>query len=54
MGCIRLTTFDVLHTLITPRKSIYVQYPEVFAPYLVTLDPDVLSKSFKAGSCPRP
>ena len=54
MGCIRLVTFDALHTLITPRKPIYVQYSEVFAPYLGTLDPDAFPKSFKAGSCHRP
>ena len=42
-----------LHTLISPRKPICVQYSEVFAPYLGTLDPDALSKSFKAGLCLR-
>jgi hypothetical protein len=49
MSPIRLVTFDALHTLITPRKPIYVQYSEVFTPYLGALDPDALSKSFKVG-----
>ncbi|KAI9442376.1 HAD-like protein [Lactarius indigo] len=44
---IRLVTFDALHTLITPRKAIHVQYSEVFRPYLGTLPPDAISRSFK-------
>ncbi|KAI0063559.1 HAD-like protein [Artomyces pyxidatus] len=44
---IRFVSFDALHTLITPRKPIYVQYSEVFRPYLGELSPDALSKSFK-------
>jgi len=51
MECVRLVTFDALHTPITPRKPIYVQYAEVFVPYLGTLDPDALSRSFRAGLC---
>ncbi|KAI0268663.1 HAD-like domain-containing protein [Gloeopeniophorella convolvens] len=44
---IRLVTFDALHTIITPRKPIYVQYSEVFSPYLGTLPPEAISRSFK-------
>ncbi|KAH9054182.1 HAD-like protein [Lactarius vividus] len=44
---IRFITFDALHTLITPRKPIHVQYSEVFRPYLGTLPPDAISRSFK-------
>ncbi|KAH9997661.1 HAD hydrolase subfamily IA REG-2-like protein [Russula vinacea] len=44
---IRLVTFDALHTLITPRKPIHVQYAEVFSPYLGTLPPDAIARSFK-------
>jgi hypothetical protein len=46
---IRFVTFDALYTLITPRKPIYVQYSEVFSPYLGTLPPDAISRSFKLG-----
>ena len=48
-GMIRFVTFDALHTLITPRKPIHVQYSEVFRPYLGTLPPDAISRSFKLG-----
>jgi len=44
---IRLVTFDALHTLITPRKPIHVQYSEVFSPYLGTLPPDAIARSLK-------
>ncbi|RDX50118.1 HAD hydrolase subfamily IA REG-2-like protein [Lentinus brumalis] len=44
---IRLVTFDALHTLITPRLPIYVQYSQTFEPYLGVLDPDALKRSFK-------
>ncbi|TCD62797.1 hypothetical protein EIP91_006390 [Steccherinum ochraceum] len=44
---IRLVTFDVLHTIVTPRLPIYVQYSLVFEPYLGSLEPDVIKKSFK-------
>ncbi|KAH9083720.1 HAD hydrolase subfamily IA REG-2-like protein, partial [Lactarius deliciosus] len=44
---IRCVTFDALHTLITLRKPIHVQYSEVFRPYLGTLPPDAISRSFK-------
>ena len=47
---IRLVTFDALHTLITPRKPIHVQYAEVFGPYLGTLPPDAIARSFKLGA----
>ncbi|KAL1745694.1 HAD-like domain-containing protein [Schizophyllum fasciatum] len=46
---IRLVTFDALHTLITPRAPIHVQYSNTFAPYLGVLDPDALKRSFKAA-----
>ena len=46
---IRLVTFDALHTLITPRKPIHVQYAEVFSPYLGALPPDAIARSFKLG-----
>ncbi|KAH7888594.1 HAD-like domain-containing protein [Phlebopus sp. FC_14] len=45
---IKLVTFDALHTLLTPRRPIYVQYSEVFAPFLGVLNPDSLRQSFKA------
>ncbi|KAF9237532.1 HAD-like domain-containing protein [Melanogaster broomeanus] len=45
---IKLVTFDALHTLITPRRPIYVQYSEVFAPFLGVLSPTALQRSFKA------
>lgn len=48
---IRLITFDVLHTIITPRLPIHVQYAEVFAPFLGHLDPNSIKQSFKAGVC---
>ncbi len=46
---IRFVTFDALHTLITPRKPIHVQYAEVFCPYLGTLPPDAIARSLKLG-----
>jgi hypothetical protein len=46
---IRFVTFDALHTLITPRKPIHIQYAEVFSPYLGTLPPDAIARSFKLG-----
>ncbi|KAG1890395.1 HAD-like domain-containing protein [Suillus subluteus] len=47
MTVIRLVTFDALHTLITPRLPIYVQYSQTFAPYLGVLEPRLLKQSFK-------
>ncbi|KAI0633338.1 HAD hydrolase subfamily IA REG-2-like protein [Trametes polyzona] len=44
---IRLVTFDALHTLVTPRLPIYVQYAQTFEPYLGKLDPGALKSSFK-------
>ncbi|KAF9227240.1 HAD-superfamily hydrolase [Gyrodon lividus] len=44
---IKLVTFDALHTLITPRRPIYTQYSEVFAPFLGVLNPAALQRSFK-------
>ncbi|KAL4080364.1 hypothetical protein V8B97DRAFT_1931960 [Scleroderma yunnanense] len=46
---IKLVTFDALHTLLTPRRPIYVQYSEVFAPFLGVLSPDSLKLSFKTS-----
>lgn len=50
VSMIRLVTFDALHTLITPRKPIHAQYAEVFSPYLGTLPPDAIARSFKLGA----
>ncbi|TFK20771.1 HAD-superfamily hydrolase [Coprinopsis marcescibilis] len=44
---IRLVTFDVLHTIITPRQPIHVQYAEVFRPYLGAIPPERIKASFK-------
>lgn len=46
---IRLVTFDALHTIITPRLPINVQYSAVFEPYLGALDPEAIKRSFKTG-----
>ncbi|KAJ4483318.1 HAD-like domain-containing protein [Lentinula aciculospora] len=46
---IRLVTFDVLHTLITPRWPIHVQYAMAFEPYLGQLDPNSIKSSFKTA-----
>ncbi|KAJ7924910.1 hypothetical protein B0H13DRAFT_1167439 [Mycena leptocephala] len=43
---IRLVTFDLLHTLITPRYPIHVQYARAFEPYLGPLNSDALKRSF--------
>ncbi|KAJ7770131.1 HAD-like domain-containing protein [Mycena maculata] len=43
---IRLVTFDLLHTLVTPRYPIHVQYARAFEPYLGPLNPDSLKRSF--------
>lgn len=47
---IRLVTFDALHTIMTPRLPIYVQYSQTFEPNLGVLDPDALRQAFKAGT----
>ncbi|KAF7361811.1 putative hydrolase C7D4.05 [Mycena venus] len=44
---IRLVSFDLLHTLITPRYPIHVQYARVFEPYLGPLNPDDVQHSFR-------
>ncbi|PPQ97387.1 LOW QUALITY PROTEIN: hypothetical protein CVT26_006621 [Gymnopilus dilepis] len=49
MNSIRLVTFDALHTLITPRLPIYVQYSQVFEPYIGSLPPDRIKDSFKVA-----
>lgn len=46
---IRLVTFDILHTLITPRAPIHVQYAEAFRPFLGALAPDDIKKSFRTA-----
>ncbi|KAF9529407.1 HAD-like domain-containing protein [Crepidotus variabilis] len=46
---IRLVTFDALHTIITPRLPIYVQYSQVFEPYVGVLPPEKIKHSFKAA-----
>lgn len=47
---IRLVTFDALHTIITPRLPIHIQYSQTFAPYLGILEPDSIKRSFKVGT----
>ncbi|EAU91582.1 hypothetical protein CC1G_12770 [Coprinopsis cinerea okayama7 len=50
MTRIKLACFDVLHTLITPRQPIHVQYAEVFKAYrLGSLRPDDVKRSFKVA-----
>ncbi|KAH8079446.1 HAD hydrolase subfamily IA REG-2-like protein [Cristinia sonorae] len=44
---IRLVTFDALHTIITPRLPIFIQYSQTFEPYLGVLGQDALKSSFK-------
>ena len=44
-----LVSFDALHTILAPRLPIYVQYSQVFAPFLGVLEPESLKSSFKAG-----
>lgn len=46
---IRLVTFDILHTIVTPRLPVHVQYSQTFSPYLGELDPESLKRSFKVG-----
>ncbi|KAF9268449.1 HAD hydrolase subfamily IA REG-2-like protein [Marasmius fiardii PR-910] len=49
----RLVIFDVLHTLITPRLPVHVQYAQVFQNFLggparnFTIDPLVVKSAFK-------
>lgn len=47
---IRLVTFDALHTIITLRYPIYVQYSQVFEPYLGSLPPESIKQSFNVGT----
>ncbi|KAF9566685.1 HAD-like protein [Agrocybe pediades] len=49
MNRIRLVTFDALHTTITPRRPIHVQYSEVFEPYVGILPPERIKQSFKSA-----
>lgn len=46
---IRLVTFDALLTLVRPRQPVYVQYAQIFEPYLGALAPDAIKRSFKSG-----
>ncbi|EED78012.1 predicted protein [Postia placenta Mad-698-R] len=46
---IRLVIFDALHTLLKPRRPIYVQYSQTFEPYLGVLEPEALKNSFKTA-----
>ena len=46
---IRLVLFDALHTLVTPRAPIFIQYANVFEPHLGKLNPDAIKSSFKIG-----
>ncbi|KAG7091241.1 hypothetical protein E1B28_010292 [Marasmius oreades] len=47
----RLVTFDILHTLVTPRLPIHVQYAQVFQGFLggpnFTVDPLAVKSAFK-------
>lgn len=47
---LRLVTFNALHTIITPRLPIHVQYSQTFSPYLGNLNPDSIKWSFKVGT----
>ncbi|KAF8513027.1 HAD hydrolase subfamily IA REG-2-like protein [Hysterangium stoloniferum] len=44
---IKLVLFDALHTLITPRLPVHIQYAQVFEPYIGPLPPDQVKTSFK-------
>ncbi|TFK73991.1 HAD-like protein [Pluteus cervinus] len=44
---IRLVTFDVLYTILTPRTPIHIQYAKHFRPHLGELDPDRIKASFR-------
>ncbi|CCL99859.1 uncharacterized protein FIBRA_01884 [Fibroporia radiculosa] len=46
---VRLVLFDALHTLLTPRLPIYLQYAHTFEPFLGSLDPATLKTSFKSA-----
>ncbi|KAF8580448.1 HAD hydrolase subfamily IA REG-2-like protein [Ramaria rubella] len=46
---IRLVLFDALHTLITPRLPIHVQYAQVFEPHLGRLEPSRVQSAFKTA-----
>jgi len=46
---IRLVTFDALHTLLTPRLPVYVQYAQTFEPYLGIVEPEAVKRSFKTA-----
>ena len=50
MMTIRLVLFDALHTLVTPRAPIFIQYAHVFEPHLGELNPDAIKYSFKIGN----
>ena len=46
---IKLVTLDAFYTTVAPRLPIYVQYADTFRPYLGTLQPDALKRSFKTA-----
>ncbi|KAJ8076621.1 hypothetical protein PM082_001044 [Marasmius tenuissimus] len=51
---LRLVTFDILHTLITPRWPVHVQYARVFENFLggasnLNLDPSRVKAAFKVS-----
>jgi len=48
---IRLITFDALHTLITPREPVHVQYARAFERYLCQekVDVESVKSAFKVG-----
>lgn len=49
MTAIRLVLFDALHTIITPRLPIHIQYAQVFESHLGQLDPLRVREGFKRG-----
>ena len=47
---IRLVLFDAFSTLLVPRLPVYVQYSQIFEPYLGALEPEKLKASVKIGA----
>jgi len=44
---IRLVLFDALHTIVTPRLPIFIQYSQSFEPFFGHLEPESIKSSFK-------
>jgi hypothetical protein len=49
MRSIKLVLFDALHTIITPRLPIHVQYAQALQPYVGQLEPLRIKSGFKKG-----